>query len=256
MQGGGFDLEASRYERARPRYPEVLFDRLIVESGLSVGMRALEIGPGTGQATEPLARRGLQICAVELGPHLAAEARSRLAPYPDVEVIVGDFEELPLPVATFDLVIAATALHWISEPLRFSRPHQLLKPGGHLGLLHTDPVSDGEGDRFVRLSQPIYRRFSDQPNAPDYVPPALNEIVPTTLNPTLFVPVCFEVFPVQIEYSSARYVDLLRTFSPTIAMPLERRERFLSAIAELIDREFHGTIIRGVAFTLLVARRL
>jgi SAM-dependent methyltransferase len=256
MSGGNFDLEALRYERARPRYPEVLFDRLMVESGVSAGMRALEIGPGTGQATEPLARRGLQICAIELGPNLAAETRCRLAPYPDVEVIAGNFEELPLPAATFDLVYAATALHWISEPLRFSKPHPLLKLGGHLGLIHTEPVSDGEGDRFARASQPIYKRFSDEPDAPDYVPPNLNEIVPTILNPTLFVPVCFAVFPVQIEYTSAHYVDLLRTFSPTIAMPLERRERFLSAIADLIDREFHRTIIRRVAFTLLVARRV
>lgn len=256
MSGGNFDSEALRYERARPRYPEVLFERLMLESGVSAGMRALEIGPGTGQATEPLARRGLRICAVELGPHLAAETRCRLAPFPAVEVIAGKFEEMPLPVASFDLVYAATALHWISEPLRFAKPHQLLKPGGHLGLIHTEPVSDGEGDRFVRASQPIYKRFSDEPDAPDYVPPTLDKIVPTTLNPTLFIPICFEVFPVQIEYSSARYVDLLRTFSATIAMPLDQREKFLAAIADLIDREFHRTITRHVAFTLLVARKV
>jgi SAM-dependent methyltransferase len=53
-----FDEDAERYERARPGYPAELLDDLAALTGLRAGDRVLEIGPGTGQATVPLARRG------------------------------------------------------------------------------------------------------------------------------------------------------------------------------------------------------
>jgi 16S rRNA A1518/A1519 N6-dimethyltransferase RsmA/KsgA/DIM1 with predicted DNA glycosylase/AP lyase activity len=88
-----FAEDAERYDRARPGYPAELFDDLASLNGLRPGDRILEIGPGTGQATVPLARRGLRIVAVELGASLAAIARRNLAPFPDVEVVDAAFED-------------------------------------------------------------------------------------------------------------------------------------------------------------------
>lgn len=62
-----FDEVAELCDRARPRYPEVLFDDLVSLASLGVGSRVVEVGLGTGQATRPLAERGLPITAVELG---------------------------------------------------------------------------------------------------------------------------------------------------------------------------------------------
>ena len=42
----------------------------------------IEIGCGTGQATAPLAERGLAVTAVELGAELATNARRRLTGFP------------------------------------------------------------------------------------------------------------------------------------------------------------------------------
>jgi 16S rRNA A1518/A1519 N6-dimethyltransferase RsmA/KsgA/DIM1 with predicted DNA glycosylase/AP lyase activity len=47
---------------------------LVRLAGLGPGDRVIEIGCGTGQATVPLAERGLTITAVELGAELAAVA--------------------------------------------------------------------------------------------------------------------------------------------------------------------------------------
>jgi ubiquinone/menaquinone biosynthesis C-methylase UbiE len=256
LQGGGFDREATRYDRARPTYPEALFSRLMAQCGLSAGMGALEIGPGSGQATEPLAQRGLHLCAVELGRNLAAAARKRLAPYPNVVVRTGNFETLNFPAETFDLVCAATAIHWIAPDLRFAKPHRLLKSHGHLALIHTEQVSDGDGDQFVRATQPIYREFATQSDAVDYAPPNLAELVPMAVDTALFKTMSFDVFPMRIEYTSATYVELLHTFSPTIAMATDSRKTFLDSIAEVIDRDFRGRIVRHMAMTLLIARKL
>src|SRR5215212_6661519 len=77
------------YDRARPTYPDALFDDLEEMAGLRPGSRVLEIGPGTGKATVSLAGRGYGITGVELGADLAAVARRNV---PQVEIVVADFE--------------------------------------------------------------------------------------------------------------------------------------------------------------------
>ena len=87
-----FDQDADQNDRARPGYPPALFDDLVELSGVGAGSRVLEVGPGTGQATLPLAERGCQIVAVELGPDLAPVARRKLARFPGVEIVTAAFE--------------------------------------------------------------------------------------------------------------------------------------------------------------------
>ena len=91
-----FDRAAEDYQRTRPVCPPQLFDDLIDVAGLGAGDRVLEIGCGTGQATVPLAERGLAVTAVELGAGLAAIARRRLAGFPAAEVVTSAFEDWTL----------------------------------------------------------------------------------------------------------------------------------------------------------------
>src|SRR5712672_4842587 len=87
----GFDTAAEDYQRTRPVCPPELFDDLIDRAGLKAGDRVIEIGCGTGQATVPLAQRGLTVTAIELGGELAAVARRRLAGFPAAEVVTSAF---------------------------------------------------------------------------------------------------------------------------------------------------------------------
>ena len=68
-------------------------DGAIDLAGLEAGDRLREIGCGTGQATVPLAERGLKVTAIELGAELAAIARRRLAGFPAVDVVTSTFEK-------------------------------------------------------------------------------------------------------------------------------------------------------------------
>src|SRR5262245_61850089 len=113
-----FDEVAELYERARPTYPTPLVEDLVQFASLSKNTRVLEIGCGTGQLTLPLAERGTSIVAVELGTKLASVARRKLAPFENVAVIVADFDRWMLPEEPFDLVVAATAFHWLRPETR------------------------------------------------------------------------------------------------------------------------------------------
>lgn len=57
----GEDLVA--YDRTRPGAPPVVFDEIVRLAELSDGSSVVEIGPGTSQATRPLAERGLRVLA-------------------------------------------------------------------------------------------------------------------------------------------------------------------------------------------------
>lgn len=65
-----FDKDAKGYDKSRLSYPDEVIDWIIDKTSVSPGETLLEIGPGTGQATLPLARRGYPIHCVELGQRL------------------------------------------------------------------------------------------------------------------------------------------------------------------------------------------
>lgn len=253
--GALFDREADCYDAARPTYPEALFDALAAHCGLSAGAPVVEIGAGTGQATEPLARRGYVIRTIEQGPALAALARKRLGAYPNVTVVVDRFEACPLPKETFELVVAATAFHWIDKAYRFTKPHQLLAQGGHLAIIHTEHVSDGVGDHFFEASQPIYRQFWPEQDGTPYRLPTVDSLMPTPVEESLFEPRFFKPFPQVLGYSSQEYTNLLRTYSPVLALTTPERARFLDGIEALIQSNFNDRIEKHVTMTLTIARR-
>jgi len=252
-----FNNAAGLYNAARPRYPEELFDTLIRTARPGKNSNLLEIGPGTGQATEPLARRGYAITAVELGPALANAARSALKKYPQVRIITGAFEEAKLPLAFFDLVYAASAFHWLRPGIKFTKPHKLLKPSGYLAIISTSHISDEAGDDFFFASQSIYRKYKPGGSFDkNFRLPRITGLKPDTMDNEFFTPVSCDIFPLSIPYTGAGYVRLLRTYSPTLSMPPDNRTSFLRNISRLINAEFGGSIRKKYAFTLTIAKKI
>ncbi|MGC5223615.1 class I SAM-dependent methyltransferase [Micromonospora sp. DT81.3] len=122
-----FEAHAAQYARARPPYPPALWDRLRELDVLRPGRRALDLGAGTGQATGPLLAAGLHVTAVEPGPRLASRLRDA---HPDATVILTRAEDIELPDASFDAVVAATSIHWMDLDVLLPKVHRLLGPGG------------------------------------------------------------------------------------------------------------------------------
>jgi SAM-dependent methyltransferase len=256
-----FNSDVERYHARRPHYPSALFDKLVTDIHLPEDAELLEIGPGTGQATQPLAERSYKITAVELGNEMAAKAREALASHPNVKVVADAFEDVELPATYYDLIYSATAIHWIKSEVKFTKPHKLLKPGGHLAIIHTEHVSDEQGDEFFFASQPIYQKYhsKDKPinKQGDFTLPRLKDLQPPEkIDPALFSLESFTVFPTAITYSSWEYIDLLATYSPHLALPEDKRAGFLQEIKELIDKDFGGQMTKHYGMTLTIAKGL
>jgi SAM-dependent methyltransferase len=247
-----FGEDATRYDRARPGYPAAVFE------GFAAGTRVLEIGCGTGQATVPLAGRGCVVTAVELSADLAAVAAGKLADFPeatakDITVEVGAFEDWPLPPEPFDVVLAATAFHWLDPATRMTKAADALREGGTLALITTHHVAGGS-ERFFAEVQRCYERFDPATPSGLRLSPAAD--VPTTFDESdRFGPASFRRWEWELDYSAAEYVDLLLTYSGHRALAPQRRDGLLACITRLIDEEHGGRITKRYLTELATARR-
>ena len=252
-----FGEDAALYDRVRPGYPEQLFTDLAELAGLTEQSRVLEIGCGTGQATRELARLGCVVVAVELSAAMAATARHNLRGFPQVTVEVSAFEEWTPPAEPFDLVLSATAFHWIDPEIRVRKAAALLRPGGALAVIHTDHVAGGT-EAFFTDAQGCYERFDPRTPPGVRLTPAAD--IPDDAGEfdrsRLFDPARFRRYEWEADYPTRAYLDLLMTYSGTRSLPAPARAGLLSCLAGLIDRNHHGHISKRYLTQLtLVTRR-
>ena len=230
----GFDRAAEDYQRTRPVCPPQLFGDLIDLAGLEAGDRVVEVGCGTGQATVPLAERGLSVTAVELGGELAAIARRRLAGFPACEVVTCSFEDWQAHGATFDAVVAVNSLHWIDPRLRYAKPHRLLRAGGAMAVAGCLWARPANADPFWTDVQADYRAAGYEGNPP----PPPDQIGPQHFPPgsgSLFEEVASLRYPFQILYSAEDYLANLATQSGTRALGEARGAEFLTRVRHRLD---------------------
>jgi len=146
-----FDGIAELYQAYRPGYPKLVVDFVVSTAALDVDSTALEVGCGTGQLTERLARFGFSLRAIDVGPSMIASARRRLENNA-VSLQVASFEDFAADEASFDLIISGAAFHWIDPEIRFSKSARLLRPGGLLALLDIeDRYDDAIGSVLDRM---------------------------------------------------------------------------------------------------------
>jgi SAM-dependent methyltransferase len=240
-----FEVAAATYDAARPDYPSQLFDDLVALTGIEVGDRLLEIGPGPGKATRSLLERGFSVVCVELGARLAEQARARLAGLP-VEIHVADFETWPGDGRPFDLVYAATMWHWLDPDIRYRRAHELLRPSGHLAFWSAQHAFPDGFDPFFTEIQEVYEtigepRESWPPPTPDEAPDERDEIEATGL----FDRVQVRRYVWEQLYTADEYLALLDTFSGHIAMARSKRDHLYREIRRRIEARPDPRVRRG-----------
>jgi SAM-dependent methyltransferase len=253
-----FDAAADRYDLARPDYPERLFDDLAQLAALHPGDHLLEVGCGTGKATEPLARRGFRITCLELGAALAGVSRRNLAGFPEVTVINASYDEWHPSVAqAFDLVFAATAWHWLDPATRYSRAWDLLRPGGHLAFWGAVHVLPDDGDPFFRDIQQVYDEIGEGVPVdttfprPGDLPDDAADIEASGL----FEDVQVREYDWEIRYDAESYIALLDTFSGHLEMAPWKRTHLYDAIRERLADRPGDNLRRHWGSVLHVARR-
>lgn len=196
---------------------------------------------------------------IELGENLAAAARRKLTAYPQVEVRIGAFENWPTEENAFDLVISATAFHWIDPKMAYPKTARALRSGVAIALFWNEHVQSDKSGDFFEAAQEIYRReapaiFDDDedyegPPHPDEAPDRTGEIEESGL----FGRVKVRKYRWDTTYDAESYIRVLNTYSSHRNLDSTARERLFRGIAGLIDADFGGRLIKGYLTTLYVA---
>jgi SAM-dependent methyltransferase len=254
---GTFGEVPELYDRARPGYPDALLAELVELTELPAGGSIVEIGPGTGQATLPLAERGFSITGIELSEALASVARRKLLAHPNVQIVCESFETWTPVAASFDAVVAFTSFHWIDHDVRFKKPAVILRPGGALALVATSHVWVQGADEFWIDVQEDYEAIDpSDDNAPPPHPDDVADLSDEIAASGLFENVASRRYLWDVVYTADEYVDVLNTYSGHRRIEPGKRDRLYDAIHRRIEARPGGQVTKNYLATLNVARVL
>jgi SAM-dependent methyltransferase len=238
-----FGAAARVYDALRPRYPSQLIDDLLRQGARTV----LDVGAGTGIASEQLLVRGATVLAVEPDPRMAEVASGKGIP-----IEIGTFESWDPAQRRFDLVVFGSSFHWVNPDIALAKVHGLLSSGGRLALmwnrlLPTRPTR-------IDLAE-IYR---------DYMDPGSHLVDGSSNGPIdtehrtdgLIAAITASGFTVEERtyqrndhYSTEQWLDLAFTYSNHLVLASEKASELRTRLAERIGSQ--GVSVGGDTLLIL-----
>lgn len=258
---GLFGLNVSGYNAVRPAYPEWIYLLLAEQRALFPNAATLEIGAGNGLATRQLVQYGVS-------PLTLLEPEKRFAPLlrslTEASACTADirheaFEDAHFEPSSFDLVVIATAFHWLDPNTRVEKLSQVVKPNGHVALLWNVFGDSSRADPFHEATVEVFGSLAASPSTePDKVPFALDREAREgefsqdgNFELELYAESRWQL------YLNPEQVKLLyEGFSHIARLPEARRNRILTELARIAEAEFAGRVTRNMTSPLYLFKRL
>jgi trans-aconitate methyltransferase len=249
---------ADRYDRHRPTYPSALISDLIADAALAPGERAVEVGAGTGKATELLAAHGVSVVAVEPSSGMAAIARRKFATTDHVQIVESDFEHWDPAGERFGLVYSAQAWHWIDPAVRYQRARAALGPGGLLAAFWNRPQWTPSPLRDAMIA--VYAELAPDLSADGSMHPASvlepgndEDWASDLAGVTAFTDARTRTYASEQTLTGEELAGVLGTLSEYRLLTADRRETILTAARDTVDAH-GGTVALSMATLLCTAR--
>jgi len=242
-----FDTIPEQFDRYRPRYSAELFADLIEYAKIDRSKTVLEIGPGTGQATDPVLDTGCRYHAIELGENLFQKMKQKYGHYPNFSIVNDDFITHDFGNQKFDMIYSAATIQWIPEDIAFSKTFDLLNPGGTLAMMLTKGDYRTPNEELFEKIQQVYSAYFKPEteythgsfkytNAPNYGYTAFEK----------------REFYGKREFTADEYVSFCGTHCDHIVIPEPYRSKFFDGLRETVLANgnrvvFHDTYVLYLA---------
>jgi SAM-dependent methyltransferase len=151
-----FAQKSNEYAKARPQYPNALFQWLADRAPRKDV--AWDVATGNGQSAVSLAHHFAQVYATDISPEQIAHAITR----DNITYMVSMAEKSDFPDAYFDVVTVAQALHWFDfdrfwpEVARVAKPGALFFAWGYDWPTTTPEIDDGLVRPFREIIHPFW----------------------------------------------------------------------------------------------------
>jgi len=235
---------AEAYDKARPRYPGGLISHVAHLTKLNSFSRILEVGCGPGTATTSFAGFECSIVCVEPNPVFCELARKNCQLFRNVMIKQSSFEEWSLDRTAFDVVVSASAFHWVQPEIGYPKAADALRDDGYLVLLWNKEPQPGSDVR--QLFDEIYTQFGlsslgrfETEATQQHM---LKALAQPAIDSGLFKHVKSKQVNVDVQYTSEDYILLLNSFSSYLGLDESLRTNLFAALRSRIDSELKGTI--------------
>jgi SAM-dependent methyltransferase len=241
-----FGAAARIYDARRPRYPEQLIDDLVWQGARTV----LDVGAGTGIASEQLIAKGVDVLAIEPDLRMAAIAKEKGIP-----IEIGTFESWDPADRHFDLVVFASSFHWVNPDIALPKASRLLTGNGRLALmwnrlLPTHPTQNDFAEvyrDYMDAGSPLVDGSSNSLVEADRHTDALTARISAS-GYTVEV----RNYPRRDHYSTAEWLDLAFTYSNHLILDAEKGAELRAGLAEHIGSK--GVWVGGDTLLVLATR--
>lgn len=140
-------------------YPRI--ERVVRELGIEKGARVLEVGIGTGLSLSAYPRH-CHLTGIDLAPEMLARARRRAIAlgWPDVELEVGDAQNLHFADDSFDYVVSFHVVSVVPDHEKMMREmHRVCRPGGTIVIINHFRSERAPIAKLVDRLDPLTRKL-------------------------------------------------------------------------------------------------
>ena len=241
-----FGTAARVYDEHRPRYPDELIDDLLMRRPQTV----LDVGAGTGIASEQLLERGANVLAVEPDPRMAEIARAKA-----IAVEIGTFESWDPADRRFDLVVFGQSFHWVNPDIALPKVRRLLSSGGRLALMWnrlvpTHPTRIDLAEVYRDYMAPGSHLVDSSSNGPIDTEHRTDVLIPSITASGFTVEE--RTYPRDGHYSTEQWLDLAFTYSNHLVLTAEEASELRAGLAERIGS--NGVTVGGDTLLILATR--
>ena len=244
-----FDTIPEKFDKYRVHYSPDLFAKFIEMAHITTESSVLELGPGTGQATDPILDTGCDYNAIEIGDNFCGVLKRKYGDRKNFHLIHDDFITYDFGEKRFDAIYSAATIQWIPEETAFGKTFALLKPGGMLAMFLTRRDYRTPNPALYERIQQVYDR--------DFKP-----AIPYTHGSFRYEDALRygytgwqkRVFRTTQVYTADEYVAFCGTHSDHLVIPEPLRSRFFAGLRQAV-LDFGNRIEVFDSHVLMTARK-
>lgn len=252
-----FGVDPERYDRARPRYPDALVERIV---DAAPGLDVLDIGCGTGIEARQFQAAGCTVLGVDPDARMAEFARRT-----GIEVEVSTFEAWDPADRMFDAVVAGQAWHWVDPVEGVAKAARILRPGGRLAVF--GHVFDAPTEVTEALTTAYRRAVPDSPLRLPTTGDDRKSMTAMQIYQAMFAKAADGIrqaggfgepeqwrFDWEQSYTRDEWLDHLPTTGALTQLPPDKLAEVLDAVGAAIDKIGGGFTLPYTTLTATAAR--
>jgi len=250
-----FSKVITDYDLARPTYPEAVYQQIMQFSDMRENAIILEVGAGTGQATDLFVNRNHSSESIikknkfflellEVSDEQVTFLKDKYHKHPQITVKKDYFEEYNTD-KQYDLIYSATAFHWVKSEIGYPKAWDMLKPNGTLAVFwQMSSVTYYDDGLFVGLNAIKHKYLPNESLGFDAQ--GIEKVKEKRINQIqsggcFGIPEVYE-FRWTDTYDADRYAALVNTYSSTQTLRSDVRDAYLEEIRRYINN--NGGIVK------------